>query len=551
MNVLFPFKKFNVIQNTFLGQVYTSDGNVLLGAPSYSGRTVAAELAMLRVFGKDPKSKVVYIAPLVAMAVRRFTDWKSRFDKKLNKRVRMLHGDVTSDASSTQIADVTVTTAANWEAVSRTWKTVKDVSLIILDGLQFLGDECGPILEAIVARAKRMSQHTGRAVRLVGLSATMANAKDVARWLEVDDDHLFNFQTVHRPVKLKLDVVGFSGKLYHIRMATMNKPVYNAIKTTKKRVLVFVSSRKQATATAYDLIAFLRHEEDPQMWCRLKKEEVDNMAASVSDKILRLALSNGVGVYHMGLSTGDRETVEKLYRDKHLKVLVATKNLAWSTDLRARLVIIKGTEQYDTRAQRYVDMPVTDLLQMIGRAGRNKKDGRGTALVLVQNTKRGFYKKALRNPVNLETRWPVTSKTFSEYVNTEIVEGNIKTEGDVGTYMKTTFMYTRLRANPSYYGASDSSEQAAEKFMDDMVDAILGDLSDMEFICRHKDEDRSVSALPLGRIASLYHIHHDTIMMIRDQFKPNSSVRDILTVISKSIEFSSLPVSFGEENMNW
>ncbi|XP_071510513.1 activating signal cointegrator 1 complex subunit 3-like [Diadema antillarum] len=545
---LFDFRHFNAIQQSVFDQVYTnSDGNVLLGAPSYSGKIVVAELAMLALFKTEPWSKVVYIAPLRALAMRRFTNWKSRFGDKLGKKVRMLNGDVISDASTIRFAEVIVTTAANWEAVSRTWETVRDVSLIILDGLQFLGDECGPILEAIVARAKRMSKHTGRVVRLIGLSATMANAKDVARWLEVDDDHLFNFQSVHRPVKLELKVTDFSGKFCHIRTAAMNKPVYNAIKTTKKGVLVFVSSRKQATATAFELIAFLRHEENPQMWCRLKKEEVEDVVASVSNQNLQRAVSYGIGMHHPGLSWSDRRTVEKLYRDKHLKVIVATKSLAWSSDLRARLVIVKGTEQYDARTQRYVDMPVTDLLQMIGRAGRYKKDSRGTALVMVQNTKRDFYHKALRAPVTIESR---PDSTLPEYVNAEVVLDNIKTEQDFENLLKTTFFYTRLTANPSYYGLPGTSERALKKFLSDVMESTLADLSNTQCIRRHKDEDHSVSALPLGRIASQNHVHHDTVKMVRDHLKPDSSIQDILTIISNAVEFAVMPVRYDEENIN-
>ena len=45
------------------------------------------------------------------------------------------------------------------------------------------------------------------------------------------------------------------------------------------------------------------------------------------------------------------------------QVLVTTKNLAWTSDLRARLVIVKGTEQYDVRSQRYVDMPLSGWLK--------------------------------------------------------------------------------------------------------------------------------------------------------------------------------------------
>ena len=44
--------------------LYHTDENALLGAPTGSGKTISAELAMLRVFRNTPGGKVVYIAPL-------------------------------------------------------------------------------------------------------------------------------------------------------------------------------------------------------------------------------------------------------------------------------------------------------------------------------------------------------------------------------------------------------------------------------------------------------------------------------------------------------
>ena len=44
--------------------LYHSDESVLLGAPTGSGKTISAELAMLRAFTAHPGAKVIYIAPL-------------------------------------------------------------------------------------------------------------------------------------------------------------------------------------------------------------------------------------------------------------------------------------------------------------------------------------------------------------------------------------------------------------------------------------------------------------------------------------------------------
>ena len=49
-----------------------------------------------------------------------------------------------------------------------------------------VGEECGPVLEAIVAHMKSVSQQTEQKLRMIGLSTTLANAKDMAEWLNVD-----------------------------------------------------------------------------------------------------------------------------------------------------------------------------------------------------------------------------------------------------------------------------------------------------------------------------------------------------------------------------
>ena len=55
------------------------------------------------------------------------------------------------------------------------------------------------------------------------------------------------------------------------------------------------------------------------------------------------------------------------------------------------LVIVKGTEFFDGKQGRYVDFAITDVLQMIGRAGRPQFDDEGVAAVLVHQPK-NFYK---------------------------------------------------------------------------------------------------------------------------------------------------------------
>lgn len=55
---LYKFTHFNPIQTQIFHTLYHTDTNVLLGAPTGSGKTIAAEMAIFRVFNKYPTSKV-------------------------------------------------------------------------------------------------------------------------------------------------------------------------------------------------------------------------------------------------------------------------------------------------------------------------------------------------------------------------------------------------------------------------------------------------------------------------------------------------------------
>ena len=72
------FKFFNPVQTQVFHTLYHTDSNVLIGAPTGSGKTIMSELAMLRVFKNSPKSKVIFIAPLKALAKERISDWRAR-----------------------------------------------------------------------------------------------------------------------------------------------------------------------------------------------------------------------------------------------------------------------------------------------------------------------------------------------------------------------------------------------------------------------------------------------------------------------------------------
>lgn len=89
----------------------------------------------------------------------------------------------------------------------------------------------------------------------------------------------------------------------------------------------------------------------------------------IIDQDLSQLLTFGIGIHHAALTDTDRTIVEQLFVNRKIQVLVATATLAWGVNLPAKLVIVKGTEYFDGATKRYVDMPITDVIQMVGRAG--------------------------------------------------------------------------------------------------------------------------------------------------------------------------------------
>jgi antiviral helicase SLH1 len=88
------FDFFNPMQTQIFHTLYHTPANVLLGSPTGSGKTVAAELAMWWAFRERPKSKVVYIAPMKALVRERVKDWGARLARPLGLKLVELTGEV-------------------------------------------------------------------------------------------------------------------------------------------------------------------------------------------------------------------------------------------------------------------------------------------------------------------------------------------------------------------------------------------------------------------------------------------------------------------------
>jgi hypothetical protein len=366
------------------------------------------------------------------------------------------------------------------------------VGLLILDEVHLLGVERGAVLEVIVSRIRLMSQQknlltgfgangkgngngngkgkdkdegeVGTDVRIIGLSTALANARDLADWMGIGQVGVYNFQPSVRPVPMSIFIQGFPGKHYCPRMATMNKPCYAAIleHSPAKPTLIFVSSRRQTRLTALDLISYCAADDNPRRFNSMSEEQTELVAAGLKDSALRNTIAFGVGIHHAGLEAGDRSTVERLFLEGSIQVLVATSTLAWGVNLPCHLVIVKGTEFFDGKTSRYQDFPITDVLQMMGRAGRPQFDDHAVAVVMAHEPKKHFYKKFLHSPFPVESSLQLQ---LHEHISAEVNTGSLNSLLDCVEWLSWTYFFRRLAYNPSYYGLDDHTPEGTRGYI--------------------------------------------------------------------------------------
>lgn len=544
------FRYFNPMQTMTFHSLYNSNSNIFVGSPTGSGKTVVAELAIWHAFNEFPTSKVVYIAPMKALVRERVDDWRSRICKPTNRKLVEMTGDSLPEAREVRVADIIITTPEKFDGISRNWQTrkfVQEVSLVIMDEIHLLASDRGPILEMIVSRMNYISSQTKKPIRLLGLSTAVSNAIDMAGWLRVKEG-LFNFPQSVRPVPLQMYIDGFPDNLaFCPLMKTMNKPAFMAIKqhSPTKPVLIFVASRRQTRLTALDLIHLCGMELNPRRFMRMDESELQKILENVKDETLRLSLQFGMGLHHAGLVDSDRQIAHKLFEAGKIQILIATSTLAWGVNLPAHLVIIKGTQFFDSKIEDYRDMDLTDILQMMGRAGRPAFDTSGIAIVYAKESKKVFYKHFLNIGFPVESS---LHKVLDNHIGAEIASGTIKSRQEALDFLTWTFLYRRAHNNPTYYGIEDLSPVGISKYLGGLIDSAIENLE--ESLCVRIGARDELIASPFLQISSFYYLSHKTMRTVLGQLTKDSGFRECLKLLCLATEYDELATRHGEELIN-
>ncbi|MCF6154211.1 MAG: DEAD/DEAH box helicase [Candidatus Brocadia sp.] len=365
----------------------------VVAAPTASGKTLIAEMAALKVF-LEMGGKVVYLVPLRALAREKYDDFSKKY-KDAGMRVVQSTGDFDSADTWLYDADLIISTNEKMDSLIRhrsSW--LRDVSLVVTDEIHLLGDtHRGPTLEVVLTRLKWMNP----GLRVIALSATIPNASEIAQWLDAQ-----LIESNWRPVPLREGVyfnnaITFQdGGVSKVKKEGSLDVVNLGLETINDggQSLVFVNTRRSTEAVAHMVLSDVAKLLSEQEIQSLKKLSGQVLEASSEPthlcKKLAECVSNGVAFHHAGIISSQRKIVEDAFRANKIKLVAATTTLAMGLNLPSRRVIIRDWWRYESGLGMQ-PIPVMEIKQMSGRAGRPGFDKYGEAVVIARNERDKKY----------------------------------------------------------------------------------------------------------------------------------------------------------------
>lgn len=549
---LYPdWKQFNRIQTQTFNSLFKGDQNVFVGAPTGSGKTVCAEFALLRHWANPEAGRAVYIATFQELVDSRIQDWQKRLGHLGGgKDIVKLTGETATDLKLLDKGDLILATPVQWDVLSRQWKrrkNVQTVQLFIADDVHLLGGHMGYVYEIIVSRMHYIRTQTKFPMRIVALSVSLANARDIGEWIDAKKHEIYNFSPHVRPVPLELHIQSFSNPHFPSLMLSMAKPAYLAITqmSPDKPAMVFVPNRKQTRSTARDLMAACVVDDDEDRFLHAEVEQMRPLLDRIHEEALTEALSHGIGYYHEALSQSDKRIVKHLYENGAIQVLVASRDVCWELTSTAHVVIVMGTQYFDGREHRYLDYPLNEVLQMFGKSLRPAKDGRSRGVLMLAQAKRDYYKKFLNEALPVESHlYNHLHDAFVTEISTKMIEAG----DDAINWTTFSYFYRRLLANPSYYGLASTTHEGLSNYMSDLVETTLRDLGEFKIIDFDED-DGTVAPHNAAMIGAYYNISYVTMQTFLLSLNGRTKLKGILEIVTSATEFESIQVRRHEERL--
>jgi ATP-dependent DNA helicase HFM1/MER3 len=216
------------------------------------------------------------------------------------------------------------------------------------------------------------------------------------------------------------------------------------------------------------------------------------------------------------LGPGDRHTVEAGFRDGHISVICCTSTLAVGVNLPCHLVIIKNTVSWqDGGCKEYSDL---EMMQMLGRAGRPQFDDSATAVILTRKERVNHYEKLVSGSESLES---CLHLNLIDHLNAEIGLGNISDIDSAVKWLAGTFLFVRLRRNPTHYKLKEGANQEDEdELLRQICEKDIHLLREVGLV-----EADSLCSTQFGNAMARYYVRFETMKVLLS-LKPQATLSE-------------------------
>ena len=361
--------------------------SILVSAPTASGKTLIAMLAMLSYLSKN-SGKVIYLSPLRALAAEKFTEFKKLEKITMGKKIKagISTGDFENIEKNLEKSNILILTNEKMDSIIRhgtEW--IDDIGLIISDEVHLIGDENrGPTLEMILTQLKLLETNP----QIVGLSATITNSDEIANWLGCK-----LVQNDWRPVPLSEgvcdggEVTMSDGKIFEVERSLRGTPIDLGVQSVHEggQSLVFAETRtrsKSLATKAADVISQMLEKNELKDLEKTSKKILSQNEHTEIVKTLATLVKKGVAFHHAGLNQNCREIIETEFRKGTIKLLSSTPTLAAGVNLPARRVVISNINRYNAKVGANRPISILEYKQLSGRAGRPQYDKFGESIIV-------------------------------------------------------------------------------------------------------------------------------------------------------------------------
>ncbi|KAL3925677.1 MAG: hypothetical protein SGPRY_003591, partial [Prymnesium sp.] len=403
--------------------VLSGGSNLLYTAPTSGGKTLVAEILILRsllsgVHDFDRPCKALFVVPLKALV-----EEKARYFEEICRgtglRVqRYMHGSgVLPMPRSLHVAVCTNEKAAMVVQSMALEGRLEEIRVVVFDEFHGVGGDRGVALEVTIAklllhaRSKQSASLCGSSAsssegegqgqcergggytQIVGMTATMANTRHVARWLQPCEV----YEDEQRPVPLVERIVDREGRLCdHLGSPTgetlsaglgswagemeVLSSLCLEVGRQDKQVLVFCATKDACERLARGAAAW-QAGSVPEGRVEAAVDALHYASPGGISRGLEACVRSGVAYFHAELTDEEKRAVEICVRElRAIRIVFATSALAEGVNLPVRRVIFH---------QLYVGIPSNKIdpiryRQMAGRAGRVGYEEGGEVFLLAR-----------------------------------------------------------------------------------------------------------------------------------------------------------------------